>query len=50
MLFVLKTTASTPLLASDPFPQEDDLMSIVLWQAITVQQESLRRLNVLQVL
>jgi hypothetical protein len=44
MLFVLKTTALTP------FPQGHDLLSIVLWQVITVQQqEPLRRLNVLQV-
>ncbi len=44
MLFVLKTTALTP------FSPDDDLLSIVLWQAITVQQqEPLRRLNVLQV-
>jgi hypothetical protein len=48
MLFVLKTTALTPLLACDRFPQDNDLLSIVLWQAITVQQNPLR-FNVLQV-
>ncbi len=49
MLFVLKTIALTHLLASDHFPRDDDLLSIVLWQAIIVLQESLHRLNVLQV-
>jgi hypothetical protein len=49
MLFVLKTTALTFLLACDQFLQDDDLLSILLWQEIIVQQEPLRRLNVLQV-
>jgi hypothetical protein len=49
MLFFLKTTALTFLLTYGPFPQDGDVLSIVLWQVITVQQEPLRRLNVLQV-
>jgi hypothetical protein len=49
MLFVLKTTSLTFLLAWDHLPQDDDLLFIVLSQAITVHQEPLR-LNVLQVL
>ncbi len=47
--FVLKTIALIPHLACDYFAQDHDLLSIVLWQAITVQQEPLRRLHVLQV-
>jgi hypothetical protein len=49
MLFVLKTTALTSFLVCDHFPHDDDLLSLVLWQVITVQQEPLHRLNVLQV-